>query len=74
MESAQKSDEVKPFGEEEAGIKAFICDQNVTLPSIVKHRFSDFVVNEIDEEDRVVWFHQESDLQKWKRGGLDGLQ
>jgi hypothetical protein len=33
----------------------------------VKHRYSDFIVNEIDENGEVVWFRSELNNQtKWK--------
>lgn len=35
---------------------------------MIKHRFGDFIVNEIDEFGNVVWFEPENDFQKWKKG------
>jgi hypothetical protein len=72
MESIDKA-QAKTFGEEDAGIQEYICASNVALPCTIKHRFSDFVVNEIDEEGNVVWFTPENDLQKWKKGGLNTI-
>jgi hypothetical protein len=36
-----------------------------------KHRYSDFIVNEIDENGDVVWFKAETDLQRWKKANID---
>ena len=58
----------KVFGEKEAGIEEYLCKDNVTIRCVIKHRFSDFVVNEIDENGVVVWFTPETDLQKWRKG------
>jgi len=41
------------------------------LKCAFKHRFSDFIVNEIDEQGEVVWFRPETDLQKWKSHNLE---
>ncbi len=41
------------------------------LKCAFKHRFSDFIVNEIDEENDVVWFRPETDLQKWKECNMN---
>ena len=61
------------FGEADVGIELFYSD---TLPKekqlkelakiecAFKHRFSDFVVNEIDQSGEVVWFKKEENLQK----------
>ena len=43
----------------------------VSLNCTVKHRFSDFIVNEIDKNGEVVWFRPETDLQRWKKANLD---
>lgn len=40
----------------------------MVIQCAIKHRFTDFIVNEIDEAGQVVWFHYERDLQKWKKG------
>lgn len=56
-----------PFGEKEAGIEEYLCPDNVHISCVMKHRFSDFIVNEIDEHGKVIWFTPETDLQKWKR-------
>ena len=58
----------KVFGEQEAGIQEYLSSQNVPIKCVIKHRFSDFVVNEIDENGKVIWFVPETDLQKWRRG------
>jgi hypothetical protein len=38
----------------------------VVIRCAIKHRFSDFIVNEIDEHGNVVWFRPENDLLKWR--------
>lgn len=43
----------------------------VNLNCAVKHRFSDFIVNEIDKNGDVVWFREEKDLQKWKKANFE---
>lgn len=57
----------KQFGEGEAGIEEYMTQGNVAIQCAIKHRFSDFIVNEIDEHGKVIWFAPEKDLQKWKR-------
>lgn len=54
--------EVKSFGEREAGIEEYISPSNVPISCTIKHRFSDFIVNEIDENGNVIWFKPETDL------------
>ena len=41
------------------------------LKCTIKHRFSDFIVNEIDNNGEVVWFRPETDLQKWKKANME---
>ena len=36
----------------------------------MKHRYSDFIVNEIDETGEVIWFKEEKNLEKWKNSNL----
>jgi hypothetical protein len=47
------------------------ADNFVSLNCTVKHRFSDFVVNEIDSNGEVVWFKAETDLQRWKKSNIE---
>jgi hypothetical protein len=73
VESTTTQEEVKKsvpkiFGENEAGIQEYLSKENVSIRCVIKHRFSDFVVNEIDENGKVIWFVPETDLQKWRRG------
>jgi len=75
MEEEKKSivaelEAAKPFGEHEAGIQEYISPDNVAIQCAIKHRFSDFIVNEIDEHGKVVWFTPENDLQKWKKANI----
>ena len=56
------------FGENEAGIQEFMTpkDLQIEISCAVKHRFSDFIVNEIDLKGDVVWFNNELNNQnKW---------
>jgi len=64
----QQKEAAKSFGEAEAGIQEYISEGNVVIQCAIKHRFTDFIVNEIDEAGQVVWFQYERDLQKWKIG------
>lgn len=57
------------FSEADAGIQEFLApaDMMVELPCTVKHRYSDFIVNEIDETGEVIWFRSElHNEQKWR--------
>ena len=47
------------FGEKEAGIEEFLNSENIEISCTVKHRYSDFIVNEIDPSGKVVWFQSE---------------
>lgn len=53
------------FGEEDVGIAAYRCEANTPFACTMKHRFSDFIVNEITEKGEVVYFKPENDLEKW---------
>ena len=46
---------------------------NIKIPCSIKHRFSDFIVNEIDENDTIVQFKPENDLQKWKKPNSEDI-
>lgn len=67
------------FGEGDVGIELFYADtlpeekqakDLVKLECAFKHRFSDFVVNEIDQSGEVVWFKAEENLQMWKKANI----
>lgn len=58
----QQQKAAKAFGEAEAGIQEYISNGNVVIQCAIKHRFSDFIVNEIDEHGTVIWFEYERDL------------
>ena len=68
---------LSPFGEEDVGISLFLGDLEQTKEKLIqlkctfKHRYSDFIVNEIDEKGEVVWFKPETDLQKWKKVNIE---
>ena len=71
-----ESQHISPFGEADVGIKLFLADLETKADPLVikctfKHRYSDFIVNEIDENGDVVWFKAETDLQRWKKANID---
>ena len=64
-----ESNSVKEFDENSVGICMYLGDVEpkaaekfISLNCAVKHRFSDFIVNEIDKNGEVVWFKEETDL------------
>ncbi len=49
--------------EEEVGITEFMCPENPGFKCVLKHRYSDFIVNEIGVDGKVVWIKEsENDL------------
>jgi len=73
-----ESNSVTEFDEKSVGISLYLGDVEpkaaenfISLNCALKHRFSDFIVNEIDKNGEVVWFREETDLQKWKKANLD---
>ena len=72
------------FSEADVGIELYLADviskqmegesgsQLNTQPirCAFKHRFGDFIVNEIDTSGEVVWFKAEENLQKWKKANM----
>lgn len=44
--------------EEEVGITQFMCPENPGFKCILKHRYSDFIVNEIGVDGKVVWIKE----------------
>jgi hypothetical protein len=57
----------KQYGEEDVGIARFLSEGLTALPSAIKHRYSDFIVNEIDKKGEVTWFKSELENQtRWK--------
>ena len=67
-EDAKKEVILSPFGESDVGICLYLGDFDsdkeklVEIKCTFKHRYSDFIVNEIDEKGDVVWFKPETDL------------
>ena len=64
------------FGEDDVGISLYLGDLEETEKAVqikctFKHRYSDFIVNEIDEKGEVVWFKEETELQKWKKCNIE---
>jgi hypothetical protein len=51
MESANTN-----FSEFDAGIREFLNKEAIAMQATIKHRYSDFIVNEIDPDGKVVWF------------------
>ena len=45
-----------------------MSNDNTTITCVIKHRFGDFIVNEIDEFGNVIWYTPENDIQKWRKG------
>ena len=79
LDEKKKVAESLQFGERDVGIELFYSDtlpgseKKVELASIecsFKHRFSDFVVNEIDQSGEVVWYRKEENLQMWKPANI----
>lgn len=60
----------KDFTEKDAGIEEFLAKESVEIPCIIKHRYSDFIVNEINQAGEVVWFRHETDLEKWRQSNF----
>jgi hypothetical protein len=61
------------FGEEDVGIEEFLLssDEHIVINCTVKHRYTDFIVNEIDDQGNVVWFQSEQgNLEKWKMANI----
>ena len=67
------------FDECHVGIELFYSDtlpdsekklELASLECSFKHRFSDFVVNEIDQSGEVVWYRKEENLQMWKPANM----
>jgi tRNA pseudouridine13 synthase len=46
--------------EEDVGITEYINNTNKGFKCVLKHRYSDFIVNEIDENGNVVWIKEEN--------------
>ena len=44
--------------EEDVGITQFMCPENPGFKCILKHRYSDFIVNEIGVDGKVVWIKE----------------
>ena len=38
----------------------------MAMSCAIKHRYSDFIVNEIDEKGQVVWLKPEKDISRWQ--------
>ena len=79
LDEKKKVAESLQFGEHDVGIELFYSDtlpgseKKAELASIecsFKHRFSDFVVNEIDQSGEVVWYRKEENLQMWKPANI----
>lgn len=65
--------------EEEVGITEFMCPENPGFKCVLKHRYSDFIVNEIDVNGNVVWLKESNEdinnnniISSEKKEGEDG--
>ena len=62
MESSKKNEiNLEKFNqtkEEDVGITEYISPENPGFKCVLKHRYSDFLVNEIDVEGKVVWIKE----------------
>ena len=47
--------------EEEVGITEFMCPENPGFKCVLKHRYSDFIVNEIDINGNIVWLKESNE-------------
>ena len=56
--------------EKDVGILQFLNESTPKIDCVLKHRFSDFIVNEIDEEGKVVWLKDDSLENKGKIGDV----
>jgi tRNA pseudouridine13 synthase len=45
--------------EEEVGITEYMCPENPGFKCVLKHRYSDFIVNEIGVDGKVVWIKED---------------
>ena len=53
------------IGEEDVGITEYIDSSNKGFKCVLKHRYSDFIVNEIDIDGNVVWVKtKDSNIQE----------
>jgi tRNA pseudouridine13 synthase len=48
----------------DVGITEYICKETVGFNCVLKHRYSDFLVNEIDLNGNVVWIKSNEDKDK----------
>jgi tRNA pseudouridine13 synthase len=55
---------VVKFGESDAGIIEYMSEGNVEMKCVLKHRYSDFIVNEIDPTGEVVYLKLEPEQSK----------
>ena len=61
------------FGEPDVGIEEYLTpkEENIIIKCTVKHRYSDFIVNEIDEDEKVIVFRSElGNLDKWRASNI----
>ena len=62
------------YGEQTVGITEFLTSAKegcIEINCTVKHRYSDFIVNEIDLDGNIVWFDSEiNNIEKWRSSNL----
>lgn len=60
MESKIEIEKFNKITEEDVGITQYMNDDNKGFKCVLKHRYSDFLVNEIDTNNNVVWLKTDS--------------
>jgi tRNA pseudouridine13 synthase len=50
--------------ESDVGITEYICNSTLGFNCVLKHRYSDFLVNEIDPQGNVVWTKSNDNSEK----------
>lgn len=57
------------FTERNAGIEEYLSKESLSISCSIKHRYSDFIVNEINQAGEVVWFRPET-IDKWRQSNF----
>ena len=59
----EKLEKFNKLTEEDVGITQFMDNSNKGFKCVLKHRYSDFIVNEIDMNGKVVWIKDTESIQ-----------
>ena len=59
----EKLEKFNKLSEEDVGITQFMDNSNKGFKCVLKHRYSDFIVNEIDMNGKVVWIKDTESIQ-----------